>query len=94
MRVSLSERRDVLEAMLTYHWRSAQLGAEVETIAAHTFRRTANGRGSSYGVARTRACLKAEMMEVPRRVARRRSWGTPYQYYLTEEGIEWLKSKQ
>lgn len=64
---------------------------DVMQIAAHTFQRTAAGRGRSFGVERTRRALKE--LQANGYIRRRRSWGDPYLYWLTEEGIEWLRPK-
>lgn len=90
-RAEFADQRAVAEAMLSYgvtDWISSR---EPVQIAAHTFNRTHNGRGASFGVERTRRCLRE--LQTEGYVRRRRSWGTLYSYWLTEKGIEWLRPK-
>lgn len=83
-----SDARQVAEALFSHSIASWPASWEVVQVAAHTFNRTANGKGASFGIARTRSALLE--LQANGYVRRRRSWGTPYSYWLTERGIEWL----
>jgi hypothetical protein len=81
MRVDESE---VLRALYYAAARHEYSGQTVEQVQQRTANHTAHGRGAQLGLARIRSALAG--LRDQGLVNRRRHWGMPYRYWLTDDG--------